>query len=151
MAAIGLATLLLLLDACTPQQGHDPMVEDIATKLQRWLWPPKPQPPVAPETKSTPPYVAPKNNAPAGISVDSAETAILAPAPKPKARPKASQKTSVDDGPDLPWPCWQVRLYATGRTEAELTAMEWRNGVMLSAKQRRQALACFDGFSKPIQ
>lgn len=145
-AALGLAGLLVLLDACTPPPART--ADDLATKIYRYLWPPKPQPPTvaAPEQKSEPVAIMPANNAPAAAAV---ETAVPEPRPKPKPRPKT--KTAVDDGPDLPWPCWQVRLYALGKTEAELTALEWRHGVALSAKQRRQAVACFDGYSRPIQ
>ncbi|MDQ2083189.1 hypothetical protein RA307_23645 [Xanthobacteraceae bacterium Astr-EGSB] len=54
--------------------------------------------------------------------------------PKPKAR--------RDDGPDLPWPCWTIRLYAAGKTTAELEQLGRDRGVALTPKQRRQARAC---------
>jgi hypothetical protein len=55
----------------------------------------------------------------------------------------------IDEGPDLPWPCWLVRSYAAGKTEAELEAMRVANGVApLSPKQRRQAQACLAGMPR---
>ncbi len=45
-------------------------------------------------------------------------------------------------GPNLPWPCWMVRLGAGGKTNAELAAEGKSRGIKLSKKQERQALAC---------
>lgn len=52
------------------------------------------------------------------------------------------QRKVTDTGPDLPWPCWQVRISGMGKTTAELKTEGARRGIKLSAKQERQALAC---------
>src|SRR6185295_20308781 len=68
------------------------------------------------------------------------------PAPKPRPpAPKPARKTpKSDDGPDLPWPCWLVRLHAAGKTVAQLEAEGRANNIVLTPKQRRQAQACLN-------
>lgn len=67
--------------------------------------------------------------------------------PKPKkeqgtatGRP-AGQPKLVDSGPDLPYSCATIRMYAAGKSRAELEALGRANGI--SEKQKRQAQACF--------
>lgn len=61
--------------------------------------------------------------------------------PKPKPKPKAPQR--VDDaGPDLPWPCWMVRMHAAGKTRKQLEDEGRERGIKLTPKQTRQAIAC---------
>lgn len=67
---------------------------------------------------------------------------------QPKPRPRRPKVAAVldDSGPDLPWPCWMIRFYSSGKTDAELEAMRVANGVPpLSPKQLRQAKACLAG------
>lgn len=76
---------------------------------------------------------------------------IVAPRARPAAKPalrikskfaKPKRKAVDNSGPDLPWPCWQVRLGAGGRSNAELAAEGRSRGIKLTPKQERQALAC---------
>jgi len=48
-------------------------------------------------------------------------------------------------GPDLPYPCWMVRWYASMYSGDQLEQMGRANGITLSPKQRRQAVACIRG------
>jgi hypothetical protein len=82
------------------------------------------------------------------------------PQAKPKAVPKRVEKRKREKsrreakpvkqpapraaGPDLPYPCWLVRLHAGGKTQAQLDALARQHGVKLTPKQERQALACLN-------
>lgn len=63
-----------------------------------------------------------------------------------KPRPAAKRNSEV--GPNLPYPCWLVRMHASGKSEADLRAMGRANGITLSAKQERQARKCLKGTTK---
>jgi hypothetical protein len=131
------ALLIFLSVPAAPVAAAD--VNELVGQLKRWLWPmPPPLPPPLPPPKTEPP--PPRVEMPVELP-----RVVPRPAakPKPKRRPK---QVAVDEGPDLPWPCWVVRLYATGRSEAELEAIRIANGVPpLSPKQRRQAQECLAG------
>lgn len=79
----------------------------------------------------------------------------VVPVPRPVVRPprerartpvtpsrRMQPRRAADEGPDLPWPCWMVRMRAGGKSDAEMRKMGRDNNVKLSAKQERQALAC---------
>ncbi len=98
-----------------------------------------------------PPLPAPVVIAPPPVAVPAAPP-VAAPAvvrphkvkrqkAKPKWTPPPKRKRS-DAGPDLPWPCWQVRLGALGKSCADLRAEGQRRGISLTPKQLRQAAAC---------
>lgn len=74
-------------------------------------------------------------------------TVVRPKPPQAKPRPRRPKVAVVDDsGPDLPWLCWMIRFYSSGKTDAELEAMRVANGVPpLSPKQLRQAKACLAG------
>jgi hypothetical protein len=65
----------------------------------------------------------------------------LKPKPSPAVR-RAPKAPRVEGGPDLPYPCWLVRMHATGKSPAQMDAMAQKHGVKLSPKQERQARAC---------
>jgi outer membrane biosynthesis protein TonB len=142
-----LALLIVLSVPTAPVAAAD--VNELVGQLKRWLWPmppaPQPPPPVPPKTEPPPqtPLPAPPKTEPLPRVEMPVELPRPVAKPKPKRRPKP---VTVDEGPDLPWPCWIVRLYATGRSEAELDAIRIANGVPpLSPKQRRQAQECLAG------
>jgi hypothetical protein len=66
----------------------------------------------------------------------------------PKKKPgKATGSPAVqpkpqDSGPDLPWPCWVVKMHAAGKSEAQLRAEGRAAGIKLTRKQEMQAKAC---------
>jgi hypothetical protein len=140
-----LALLVFLSMSTVPAAAAD--VNELVGQFKRWLWPvplppptiePPPSPPAPPPPKTEPP--PPRVEMPVDVP---RVTPRPIGKPKPKRRPKP---VAVDEGPDLPWPCWIVRLYATGRSEAELEAIRIANGVPpLSPKQRRQAQECLAG------
>lgn len=103
--------------------------------------PPVRSPVVAPKAPSPAPTVDTGRPMPKGPVVAKAK-----PKPKPKAakskRVKPTAKRVADDGPDLPWPCWQVKLGALGKSEAQLKAEGTARGIKLTPKQERQAKAC---------
>jgi hypothetical protein len=119
---------------------------DIILEIHRWLWPhqdvPLPRPRPAQEV-ALPPAVPPPS------AQAQPETK---PAPSPQPQPATASKPARrmtkrpdDGGPDLPWPCWMVRLHAAGKTPAQLEAEGRKNGITLTPKQRRQAQACLNG------
>jgi hypothetical protein len=127
-----------------PGQALVPMadVNELVGQFKRWLWPPPAPPP-------PPPPAPPKTEPPPRLEIP-VEVPRVAPRPvgkpKPRRRPRPA---AIDEGPDLPWPCWLVRLHAFGRSEAELEAMRIANGVApLTPKQRRQAQACLAGLPR---
>ena len=63
---------------------------------------------------------------------------------RPRKRPSIRVRTE-DTGPDLPWPCWMVRMHAQGKSPAQLKAEGEARGIKLSRKQERQAIACIKG------
>jgi hypothetical protein len=85
------------------------------------------------------------------------------PTAAPKAKPIRSnfikplragkRKAAAIDasGPDLPWPCWTVRLRASGMTCDQLKAEGASRGTQLSRKQQRQALVCLGKLGKNNQ
>jgi hypothetical protein len=147
-----LLALLLMLSAPASAPAAAADVNELVGQFKRWLWPvppaPQPPPPVPPKTEpppQTPLPAPPKTEPPPQVDPPKAGPRPVAK-PKQKRRPKP---VAVDEGPDLPWPCWLVRLYATGRSEAELEAIRIANGVPpLSPKQRRQAQECLAGLPR---
>jgi hypothetical protein len=133
--ALLLALLIFLSVPAAPVAAAD--VNELVGQFKRWLWPaPPPLPPSsAPPKTEPPPQVDPPKAGPRPVVK-----------PKQKRRPKP---VAVDEGPDLPWPCWIVRLYAIGRSEAELGAIRIANGVpLLTPKQRLQAQECLAGLPR---
>ena len=62
---------------------------------------------------------------------------------KTKAIPQKPKRKRVDNsGPDLPWPCWMVRLNAKGKTCGDMAAEGKRRGISLTPKQLHQAAVC---------
>jgi hypothetical protein len=57
----------------------------------------------------------------------------------------AGQPKPQNSGPDLPWPCWTVKMHAAGKSEAQLRAEGRAAGIKLSRKQEAQARACLKG------
>lgn len=111
------------------------------------LWPKSCQAPVS----SPLPVPEPPAALPAPIQVAPPVAPVKHAKPHPKAKPhprikskfaKPKRKAVDNSGPDLPWPCWMVRLRAGGRSNAELAAEGRSQGIKLTAKQERQALAC---------
>jgi len=51
-------------------------------------------------------------------------------------------RNPITEGPDLPYSCTTVRFWASVMTVEQLEAWGKANGVILTAKQRRQARAC---------
>jgi hypothetical protein len=72
---------------------------------------------------------------------------------KAKLKPKKERGKSTgspagqpkNSGPDLPWPCWTVKMHAAGKSEAQLRAEGRAAGIKLSRKQEAQARACLKG------
>jgi hypothetical protein len=70
---------------------------------------------------------------------------------QPKKKPgKATGSPAVqpkpqNSGPDLPWPCWVVKMHAAGKSEAQLRAEGRAAGIKLTRKQEAQARACLKG------
>lgn len=52
------------------------------------------------------------------------------------------KRNPITEGPDLPYSCATVRFWASVMTAEQLEAWGRANGVILTAKQRRQARAC---------
>lgn len=145
------ATLVLLAVACT--------AEDRA-RIARVLWPPKP-PAAEPErTRASGPLPLPRIDgvkvppkarpSPAALPTPAARAPAAASARRSALRPTGGSapkraKPRTDAGPDLPWPCWLVRMHANGKTEAELRRIGRERGVKLTRKQERQAVACLRG------
>jgi hypothetical protein len=132
-----LALIVLLSVPTAPATAAN--VNGLVGQFKRWLWPPPPPPPPAP----------PKTEPPPRVEIP-AEVPRVAPRPAAKPKPRRRPRpVAVDEGPDLPWPCWLVRLHAFGSSEAELEAMRIANGVPpLTPKQRRQAQACLAGLPR---
>jgi hypothetical protein len=69
---------------------------------------------------------------------------------KAKLKPKKERGKSTgspagqpkNSGPDLPWPCWTVKMHAAGKSEAQLRAEGRAAGIKLTLKQEKQAKAC---------
>lgn len=107
--------------------------------------PVKPEPPPAPKAAPAPaaapaqPRVepAPKQVAPAKVRKKARK-----PAPKVRKPVLRPRKQMVEPGPDLPWPCWMVRLQSAGKTRMQLKEEGRSRGIVLSPKQIRQAEAC---------
>jgi hypothetical protein len=122
-------------------------VNELVGQFKRWLWPvppPLPPPPPAPP-KTEPPPPPPRVETPPKVDLPRVAPRPVAK-PKPKRRPKP---VAVEEGPDLPWPCWLVRLHAFGKSDAELEGMRIANGVPpLTPKQRRQAQECLAGMPR---
>jgi hypothetical protein len=53
-----------------------------------------------------------------------------------------ARRVPKDDGPDLPYACWRVRLARSLFTEDQLESLAKENRIVLSEKQRRQAAEC---------
>jgi outer membrane biosynthesis protein TonB len=148
-AQVGLARLASY-DA-EPGQALVPAadVEELVGQFKRWLWPP-PAPLPPPPPPPAPPLPPPKTEPPPPRVEIPVEVPRVAPRPAAKPKPRRRPRpAAVDEGPDLPWPCWLVRLHAFGKSEAELEAMRIANGVApLTPKQRRQAQACLAGLPR---
>lgn len=126
-----------------PMPRERPAVEPAAP----WSAPPVvllPEPPPVVEAPVVAPVVEPDHVPDAGRMV----APKIEPARprvkkfKPVERKVRPPKPKAESGPDLPYPCWLVRMKAAGKTEAELRAMGKANGITLTPKQERQARAC---------
>jgi hypothetical protein len=104
--------------------------------------PPAVTPPAfTPEPESVPvPPPAPARRAPPPARRKPVPNKSVAKAPPHPPAAKAPVCSSA--GPDLPWPCWMVRMQSGGKSNAQLAAEGRARGIKLSCKQERQALAC---------
>lgn len=141
-AIIILAAIMALSTASCTQESGGAM-----TKLKQWLWPQRVVVPV-PAPKAPPIEVAPKVEVPPAIAPPIDPRVFVAPPAPPKIKPKPKAKPKIDDGPNLPYPCWLVRLHAAGKTDAQLEAIRVANGVTLTPKQTRQAQECLRGLPR---
>lgn len=110
---------------------------------------PKPPPAVthAPQIEQTSHKTKPRVHRQAKPKVDKIAPGKAQPKPKKEQGKSAGSpiglpKPRADEGPDLPYPCWLVRMHAAGKTRAQLEALGRANGISLTAKQRRQASEC---------
>ena len=144
----------LVLSMAVPAQGEP------IQQLKKWLWPHQAPPAASRSAPSLPQAVlTPSESPPETPPVASREQPQVTPeltqsyrAPrsdnklvtKPRKRPSIRVRTE-DTGPDLPWPCWMVRMHAQGKSPAQLKAEGEARGIKLSRKQERQAIACIKG------
>jgi hypothetical protein len=110
------------------------------------LWPSKCAQPPVPIPEPAPAIIRPPPERPV-VTQRAPPSAVKAKpvrkVQKWKPAPAAKRRAAADNsGPDLPWPCWMVRMRAGGKTNAELAAEGKSRGIKLSRKQERQALAC---------
>ena len=156
MRAFIAPSLAALLTLSAPVAVAAP-ADDAVTRFKQWLWPskpvplpvPAPLPKVEPPPVVVPPPVIEPPPKPEPPKVELPEVKPQPPPARPKAKPKPRRpKVAKDEGPDLPWPCWLVRLHAAGKTDAELEAMRRVNNVTLTPKQIRQAQACLRGLPR---
>jgi hypothetical protein len=138
--ALALA-LLLLLPGCEQIHG---LTEAARCKLYPSKCLPAPLPPEPPAVEQPAPTVAvpvePSHAPPRAAERTAAPRKATKSRPEPKAKPKPAPR--VETGPDLPYPCWLVRLHAGGKSQAQLDALARQHGVKLTPKQERQARAC---------
>lgn len=142
-----------------PSIAHASLLDTVYCRLKprsEACRPPAPLPPVkaAPAPKATAPAPVPKadpiRRMPSGpIAVKAAKPAAKVTKrqskvtkPQQKVTRTRPAKQVADEGPDLPWPCWMVRLNAAGKTPAELRAEGKRRGIAASRKQCLQAQVC---------
>lgn len=137
MTVLRLFPVLLLLAGCSEPERQ--RITDTGQAFYCRLYPSKcfvPLPPERPAVaQPAPPVAVPVEPAPPRLPA--AKATVVAP----KAT-KRKPKRAAETGPDLPYPCWLVRLQADGKSEAELRAMGRTNGITLTPKQERQARAC---------
>ena len=104
---------------------------------------PAPAPLPAPVVVAPPPEASPQPPPRAAPAVVHRAKPKAKPRVKTKAIPtKPKRKRVSDAGPDLPWPCWMVRLNAGRKTCGELAAEGQRRGITLTPKQHYQAAVC---------
>ncbi|MCC6775616.1 MAG: hypothetical protein IT537_03110 [Hyphomicrobiales bacterium] len=136
-------TFLLLLVALVAASPARAEVNAELLRLQRWLWPTSPGIEAAPgPAPSETPRASAETDTRQVLPISEADSPAARHSPKRSGRPRARPQPRADDGPDLPYPCWQVRLFSAGKTRAQLEAAGKEHGVTLSAKQRKQAAAC---------
>ncbi len=90
--------------------------------------------PAPPPVAAPAPAAAPARVVPPARAKKRVKTKAVPPKPRRRGIPTA--------GPDLPWPCWMVRLNAGSKSCGDLAAEGRRRKITLTPKQHYQAAVC---------